>query len=162
AGNLLVDAKRQVGHGEWLDWLRANCPFSERTAQAYMRLAREVPRLDEAKAQRVAGLSVRQAIRELSSPDKYEEGSEEEADQRQTALDLPALAPTREYRAVDDAGSTMIELTPPPKPPGFFIVGISLDLDTENNASVEYPARPMRLDLPLFGKTALEHLLGRY
>jgi len=41
AGELLVEAKAQVKHGEWLPWLEANFPGSERSAQTYMRLARK-------------------------------------------------------------------------------------------------------------------------
>ena len=45
AGELLVEAKKLVTHGKWLPWLEANCPFPERTAQLYMRVARERGRL---------------------------------------------------------------------------------------------------------------------
>ena len=63
AGELLIEAKRQVPHGQWLPWLRSTCGLSERTAQAYMRLARTLPELEPAKAQRVADLSLREARR---------------------------------------------------------------------------------------------------
>jgi hypothetical protein len=36
AGRLLLEAKSTAAHGQWLPWLKANCKFSERTAQAYM------------------------------------------------------------------------------------------------------------------------------
>lgn len=38
AGELLTAAKCKAGHGNWLTWRKAHCHFSERTAQAYMRL----------------------------------------------------------------------------------------------------------------------------
>jgi hypothetical protein len=38
-GELLTEAKSLVKHGEWLPWLAANFPGSERTAQTWMRLA---------------------------------------------------------------------------------------------------------------------------
>src|SRR5687767_3261346 len=41
AGALLIEAKSQVKHGEWLPWVRANFAGSVRLAQIYMRLARE-------------------------------------------------------------------------------------------------------------------------
>jgi hypothetical protein len=41
AGDLLIEVKSRLPHGEWLPWLVANCEFSERSAQGYMRLARE-------------------------------------------------------------------------------------------------------------------------
>ena len=55
AGRLLIEAKAQLGHGEWIPWMQENCRFSERTAQAYMRVVRRLPEL-EAKTQRVADL----------------------------------------------------------------------------------------------------------
>ncbi len=62
AGGLLIQAKAACQHGEWLPWLREHCRVSERTAQAYMRLAKELPKLDDSKAQRVADLSLREAL----------------------------------------------------------------------------------------------------
>lgn len=38
-GELLLEARRQVLHGEWLPWVRENCRFPERTAQHYMQLS---------------------------------------------------------------------------------------------------------------------------
>jgi Protein of unknown function (DUF3102) len=48
AGQLLVEAKELVAHGEWLPWLQANCRLSERQARTYMRLARNRHRLKSA------------------------------------------------------------------------------------------------------------------
>ena len=40
AGDLLIQAKANAGHGNWLNWLKANCVgISERTANVYMKLA---------------------------------------------------------------------------------------------------------------------------
>jgi Protein of unknown function (DUF3102) len=60
AGRLLQEAKRQVPHGGWLGWLEANFPASERTAQAYMRLA--------ANPQLPADLTIDQALKQLAAP----------------------------------------------------------------------------------------------
>lgn len=68
AGELLVEAKAQVKHGQWEQWVTENFEGSPRTAQAYMKVAREIPTLDGAKAQRVADLSFRGALKELSVP----------------------------------------------------------------------------------------------
>jgi hypothetical protein len=39
-GERLIAAKDRLQHGEWLPWLRANCPdISERSAQVYMQMA---------------------------------------------------------------------------------------------------------------------------
>jgi len=67
AGKFLQEAKSIVEHGEWLPWLKKNCAFSERTAQCYMRTARECPKLDQEKAQRVADLSFREALKAIAS-----------------------------------------------------------------------------------------------
>jgi len=71
AGELLDQAKAQVGHGGWLPWLEANCEVSARTAQAYMRVARRWAEL-AGDAQRVADLSFREALKILAEP-KVEE-----------------------------------------------------------------------------------------
>ena len=63
AGELLIKAKKQVNHGVWLSWLHENCECSERTTQAYMRVFRLLPTLPEGKAQRVADLSFREAMK---------------------------------------------------------------------------------------------------
>jgi hypothetical protein len=61
-GELLIEAKRRVGHGGFQIFVQRYCKLAPRTAQAYMRLARELPKLPTAKAQRVADLSLRDAI----------------------------------------------------------------------------------------------------
>ena len=70
AGELLIAAKSKVEHGEWLPWLEQHCTVSERTAQAYMRIAKEWPKLDAPKAQRVADLSFRETLKALAAPSK--------------------------------------------------------------------------------------------
>jgi len=58
-GELLIDAKAQVRHGEWSSWLAEHFAGSERTARGYMRLARN--------RQRVADMpSIREALAELA------------------------------------------------------------------------------------------------
>src|SRR5262245_1763877 len=63
AGELLIEAKGRVKHGEWLPWLEANFPGSTRSAQGYMRLAENAE-----DAQRVAHLGVKGALKELAAP----------------------------------------------------------------------------------------------
>src|SRR5947209_3478429 len=67
-GQMLLEVKRQVGHGGWLAWLKANVPFSERKARNYARLAREWPAL-EAKSAGPADLSIEGALALLSAKD---------------------------------------------------------------------------------------------
>src|SRR5712664_3421480 len=68
AGRLLLEAKSTAAHGQWLPWLKANCKFSERTAQAYMQVARRMASANEAEAQRVADLSFRAALAAVGQP----------------------------------------------------------------------------------------------
>jgi hypothetical protein len=67
AGELLIEAKAKLSHGEWLPWLERNFPASVRTAQGYMRLAR---RAEDAQA--LAHLGVEGALRELARPRERE------------------------------------------------------------------------------------------
>jgi hypothetical protein len=67
-GAMLIEAKAKIGRGLWLGWLAEHCPrISERTAQAYMRVARAFGNLDDIKAKRVADLSYRDALRSLAA-----------------------------------------------------------------------------------------------
>ena len=61
AGKLLLEAKSQLGYGEWLPGV-LQAGLTRRTAQNYMRLAQ----LPEARAKRVAHLGVRKALAEIS------------------------------------------------------------------------------------------------
>jgi hypothetical protein len=72
AGDGLIEARKQVKHGEWGAWLKRECALperdlSERTAQAYMQIARGRAAL-EANPQRAADLSLRGALRLLQPP----------------------------------------------------------------------------------------------
>jgi hypothetical protein len=40
-GEMLIDAKGLVGHGQWLPWVEDHAGLPRRTASRYMRLARE-------------------------------------------------------------------------------------------------------------------------
>jgi hypothetical protein len=60
AGDLLLEAKALVRHGEWLPWLEEHCEVSERTAQLYMKLAGDRERV-ESIIRTGADLSINQA-----------------------------------------------------------------------------------------------------
>lgn len=60
AGDLLIEAKAMLRHGEWLPWLRDHCAISARTAQLYMRLAKQRQAVT-ANAQSVADLTLIEA-----------------------------------------------------------------------------------------------------
>ena len=101
AGELLIEAKALCQYGEWLDWLRDNCDVSERTAQAYMRVARNREAL-EAKAQHVAGLAFCDAVALLAEPKSKDVAEVAFAETRGVLDDLRAI--------VDDPGATLADL----------------------------------------------------
>lgn len=70
AGLALIEAKERLPHGHFLPFLAEEVKIKARTAQAYMRLACELPKLPEKKAQRVAHLSFRDAMVELANTSK--------------------------------------------------------------------------------------------
>jgi hypothetical protein len=68
AGDLLIEAKAQLKHGQWLPWLAEHCAMSERSAQLYMRIAKNRKAI-EANTQQFADLNLNQvaALLMLSS-----------------------------------------------------------------------------------------------
>jgi hypothetical protein len=85
AGELLKRAKAKVPHGEWKQWLKANCELKERTAQRYMRLAENRKAIEEKlkdKNATVADLTVRLAERLITdqSQPQSSQASGDEAD----------------------------------------------------------------------------------
>ena len=64
AGELLIEAKRRVQHGEWRPWLEANCSVPARTARHYMALARRRKQLCDQNGN-VLPISVHAAMRQL-------------------------------------------------------------------------------------------------
>jgi hypothetical protein len=67
AGDLLIEAKAKLTHGQWGPWLEAKCEMSDRTARLYMRAARGRGAL-EAKTATVADLTLRDAMKLLAAP----------------------------------------------------------------------------------------------
>ena len=94
AGDLLVQAKAHLGHGQWSAWLAENFRGSARTAQGYMRLASRFDEL-ESKAQRVADLPLREALRALAEPRDASPAAETDLDELTANAQkiFPALVP---------------------------------------------------------------------
>lgn len=65
AGAMLLEAKRQVKHGEWTTWLAVHCELSDRTASNYMRIAKRWPEI-EANRESLADLSQSKALEVIS------------------------------------------------------------------------------------------------
>ena len=67
AGSLLLEAKEQLKHGQWLPWLRDHCIMSERTAQLYMRCGvRSCETIEKQIGNGVADLSLNEAAAMLA------------------------------------------------------------------------------------------------
>lgn len=64
AGELLIEAKVLVGYGDWADWLRDHCDVSVRSAQVYMRLARNQ---EVVNTQTTADLTIDDALNGLAT-----------------------------------------------------------------------------------------------
>jgi hypothetical protein len=75
-GDLLIEAKKLVKHGEWLPWLAQHCDMSESLAQRYMRLARARTEI-EAKTDNCTDLSILSAMKLLAAPLDEEESEED-------------------------------------------------------------------------------------
>jgi hypothetical protein len=61
AGDLLLEAKALLKHGQWLPWLVEHCAISERTARLYMRIARNRSAIEENG--NVADLGLRSSLK---------------------------------------------------------------------------------------------------
>ena len=94
-GVLLIEAKAHVNHGEWEKWIKDNCEFSARSAQGYMRAARMLPDL---KAQRVADLSLREALAALAEPASRLEDLEKDLTPERVHACLDGAAALKEIR----------------------------------------------------------------
>jgi hypothetical protein len=95
AGELLVEAKALVPHGQWLPWLRDRCAISERTAQLYMRCAKNRAEIECQIRNDVADLTLSEAaallalssdVRKLFSFIKEIEGTSEPEQIMQAAV----------------------------------------------------------------------------
>jgi hypothetical protein len=137
AGELLLEAKAALGHGEFGPWLAANVEFSARTAQGYMQLAK----LDDQKRNAVADLSLRRALDFIATPPDRIEG------------ECPDDQPWEPHGAIATAEhvfarETRIALVAESRAhPGFYWLSVlSLPLDEDQAAIEEYLCRPVRRD----------------
>ena len=93
-GRCLIEAKDMLSHGEWLPWLTERVEFSPRTAQNFMRLAREW-----SNTQTLADLGASKALALLALPP-------EEREQFMTdnnVIDMSARQLEQAIRARDEA-----------------------------------------------------------
>jgi hypothetical protein len=104
AGDLLLEAKEQLKHGQWLSWFSDNCAISDRTARLYMTLARNRGTI-EPEIGNVADLTVRQAVALVTVPRSHAKrlacaAAETAADEWTLAEAEIALQKGQERRAI--------------------------------------------------------------
>jgi hypothetical protein len=109
AGRLLLEARAAVGHGGWSAWLAAHCPFSERTAQGYMRVARHAGELAGGDPQRVADLSLRGALAMLAGP-KLVENFPQVAEPEPPAPGRPRAMLAEAEATIEAAGRNIVAM----------------------------------------------------
>ena len=101
-GDRLIEAKAVLSHGEWLPWLTERVEFSERTAQNFMRLAREW-----SNPQALADLGATKALTLLALPPEERETFMTEnhlvGGQEKTIVDMTSRELEKAIRERDEA-----------------------------------------------------------
>jgi len=109
AGELLIEAKRLLEHGEWLPWLAEHCDVPERTARLYMRLAQH-----KFKIGNVADMTVRGAIKALAAPPA--EPSGDRGDKTDSRTEMAAALEQQQLDNITTHADFMPPVEPTPKP----------------------------------------------
>lgn len=108
-GRRLNEAKNRLEHGEWLPWLREKIDLSERSAQNFMRLAKEYD-----KSAEIADLGASKALALLALPaSEREEFAAEKHKvngQEKTVRDMTAAELKQAIRERDEARKRVREL----------------------------------------------------
>jgi hypothetical protein len=81
AGDLLIQAKAEIGHGNWQAWIEENFEGSLRSAQDYMRLAKNRETIEAEKARSSAPLGIDRALRAIAAPNQKKLPEASEADE---------------------------------------------------------------------------------
>jgi hypothetical protein len=150
-GTLLIQAKARLGHGNFLPWVRANCGFTERTGQRYMKLAEH---WHELVARGGDELGLAQALRLLTR--RTESGN---APDTTTASHLPApLAYYRDRGLISDEATVQLERLAEDYGADF-LTSIIFDVDPDT-VSAEWTLNALRpLECPrLWPQVAFHHL----
>jgi hypothetical protein len=111
AGEKLLKAKAQCGHGKWLPWLKANVHFDRRTATNYMNLAR----IPADKWETVSQMGMREALRVLADDGPAEEEAGDLVTVTIHPVHVPPLPPTPTARPAPPPSSSQPLATPAPE-----------------------------------------------
>lgn len=70
-GDLLLEAKAKIGHGQWLTWLKDDCGgISERMAQRYMRAAEHRREIENLNPTSMSDLTLTEALKLIGHKDE--------------------------------------------------------------------------------------------
>jgi hypothetical protein len=98
-GELLLEMKQRVGHGNWLAWVEEHFEASERTARNYMEIAKSA-----AVADLKDDTTMRSALRALASPSQSKKAPKLEPEDAQAGNALaPAPIPIEGAERIPDA-----------------------------------------------------------
>lgn len=116
-GELLVQAKTEVGHGNWLRWVEDNCTFSERTSQVYMKVFHRWDIIS--KSAETADLSIHRAL-EMLAPQTEVVDAEllepEEEDNPQSPSPVKRSTPVKRSSLSSDGHSSSSSQDEQPSP----------------------------------------------
>ena len=87
-GGLLLQPKAKVGHGRFGKWLEKNCDLSERSAQRYMALKEQWPKIEtwlKTNSATVADLSLRKAEKIITSDNQDDDDGSDASDKYDAA-----------------------------------------------------------------------------
>jgi hypothetical protein len=103
-GELLVEAKKRVGHGKFEKWLTSNTTLPYRSARRYMKLAEQRPEIEAqfGKTANLADLPITTAQRLLAPPKTITPETEKEKKPEPTAADHYTKIETDLIRALLD------------------------------------------------------------
>ena len=103
-GQKLLQAKAAVNHGQWLDWLAANCRVKKSQATKYMRLTQAMPELLESNFQSTGNLpGFEQAVALLGADDTVKAEVQSRLDAGETVSVREIEKIKREAQAERDA-----------------------------------------------------------
>lgn len=93
AGEMLIEAKRLAGHGNWLPWLETNCRVSASMAEKYVKIAKGWDVLAAGNPEHVPNLGIRDAVKLLAKPRSPKDEMPPTIDAEFTELAAEAEAP---------------------------------------------------------------------
>lgn len=169
AGIRLIQAKAQVEHGQWLPWLAEHCPaVAVRTAQAYMKLAQDWPKLESEIRNGVAHLNFRQVIKLLSAP-KPAKPAQKRLPKTPAKCATPVAVLPKPEPQPAKAPVAKLDLSFPPPPPKAKLTPLQEYLaagDAARRAAGLPVADPIREPDPeslgFIGITAMQRLDGQF